>query len=73
MGYPTKRQKNECGSSLACLREAKGSTQQTIADYLGVSRGTVHTWERGGSFPSDENIDKLCVYYGVERKEIDPR
>ena len=39
----------EFGENLKRIREEKGMTQQTLADYLYVTRQAVSRWEGGGS------------------------
>ncbi len=38
-------------------------TQKEAADKLGVSSEVLSKWERGITFPTPPNIDKLCKLY----------
>ncbi|MCT0035402.1 XRE family transcriptional regulator [Lactococcus lactis subsp. lactis] len=38
-------------------------TQKEAADKLGVSSEVLSKWERGITFPTPPNIDKLCELY----------
>ncbi len=38
-------------------------TQKEAADELGVSAEVLSKWERGITFPTPPNIDKLCELY----------
>lgn len=41
------------------LRKAKGYTQVTLAETLGVSKGTVAMWETGKRLPDYETINRM--------------
>ena len=47
------------------LRHQKGLTQQQLADYLHVSKGTVGMWETGRREPNTEILSELADFYGV--------
>ena len=40
-------------------REAKGLSQEALAEQLGLSRQAVSKWELGASCPSPENLEAL--------------
>lgn len=44
------------GGRLKDFRRKRKLTQQALADRLGVSRGTVIRWERGGDIPSARTV-----------------
>ena len=47
------------------LRTAKKISQQTLAEYLGVSRWSVHNYESGKNRPDYEGLLKLADYFEV--------
>lgn len=47
------------------LRKNRKITQQTIADYFGVTRGTVSNWELGRREPDLQTLERLAKFYGV--------
>ncbi|MBR1529453.1 MAG: helix-turn-helix transcriptional regulator [Oscillospiraceae bacterium] len=47
------------------LRHQKGLTQQELADYLHVSKGTVGMWETGRREPDIEILSRLADFYQV--------
>ena len=47
------------------LRTQKNLSQQTLADYLGVSRWSVHNYESGKNRPDYEGLIKLADYFEV--------
>ena len=47
------------------LRTAKKISQQTLAEYLGVSRSLVHNYESGKNRPDYEGLLKLADYFEV--------
>lgn len=48
---------------LKMLREKKGVTQQTVAEYLNVSSGAVGMWELAKRTPDAETLTKIAIYY----------
>jgi transcriptional regulator with XRE-family HTH domain len=59
MGAPRRRRE------LAEHRELAGFTQATLATRLGVTVGTVASWERGGSCPTARHRQPLAEALGV--------
>lgn len=45
-------------------------TQQTLADNIYVSRSTIASWENGLSFPSNDNILRLCECLNVSKEDL---
>ena len=52
------------------LREERGDTQQTLADYLGVSRTTYVKYEAGTSEPPIAALIRLADYYHVTLDDL---
>ena len=50
------------GEKIAKLRNAKGISQEELADELGVSSKTVLKWEMNQSLPQVEEVVKMCGY-----------
>lgn len=46
------------------LREAAGMTQVALAQAIGVTQGTIASWERGGCLPSVAKIPALAKILG---------
>ena len=51
--------------TLEAARVNAGYTQKEAAERLGVSNSTVCAWENGKSFPRADQIENICVLYGV--------
>lgn len=47
------------------LRKKQKITQQTIADYLGITRPAYTAYERGSRQPDYEILEKIADYYKV--------
>lgn len=47
------------------LRQEKGILQDTLAEEIGVTKGTVSVWERGIRKPDFETLEKLASYFDV--------
>ena len=55
---------------IKALREAKGMTQQALADAVGVDRSAVSLWETGDKFPLVAKLPKIARALGVEWYEL---
>lgn len=60
----------EFGENLKRVREEKGITQQTLADYLYVTRQAVSRWEGGSRYPDIMTAKKMAQYLGVTLDEL---
>lgn len=47
------------------LRKAKGSSQEELAQYLGVSRQAISKWESEQSLPDIDKIISLSNFFEV--------
>lgn len=45
------------------LRTAKGVSQQSVADYLGITRQAYSNYENGNRAPDNETLLKLAEYF----------
>jgi non-specific serine/threonine protein kinase len=52
------------------LRKRAGLTQRELADQLGVTSQSVHTWEAGISYPGSERLKQLIAFY-LEREVLE--
>lgn len=53
----------EFKTKLQKLRHAKGWTQETVAERLGVTAQTVSKWERGLLSPDISLLPKIALLY----------
>lgn len=60
----------EFGEQLRKAREAKGITQQTLADALYVTRQTVSRWESGNRFPDILTTKKIAEILDISVGEL---
>ncbi len=60
----------EFGENLKRVREEKGITQQTLADYLYVTRQAISRWEGGSRYPDLMTAKKMAQYFGVSLDEL---
>ncbi len=56
--------------SLRRLRMGRGITQETLADFLGVSSQAVSKWERGDGLPDITMLPPLANYFDVTLDEL---
>lgn len=60
----------EFGEQVKKAREAKGMTQQTLADHLYVTRQTVSRWECGNRYPDLLTAKKLATILEVSLDKL---
>jgi len=52
------------------IRAGKGVSQQSVADYLEISRQAYSNYENGNREPDTETLLKLAEYFGLTVDEI---
>lgn len=57
-------------SKLTALRKENGITQDTLADFVGVSKASVSKWETGQSLPDITILPKLASYFNCTIDEM---
>ena len=55
----------EFGKQFKELRTARGLTQETIAEKLGVTGQAISRWERGETLPDVSLLPEISAYFGV--------
>jgi len=53
------------GENLKRLRKEKELTQETLADFLGVSFQTISKWERGETYPDITTLPTIASFFNV--------
>lgn len=67
----TEREVNaRIAANLARLMDARGISQEEVAEHMGVSQSAVSTWVRGEKLPRMDKIDALADYFGVKRSDL---
>lgn len=56
--------------NLVNLRRKRGITQETIANFLGVTKASVSKWETGISLPDITQLPKIASYYDISIDEL---
>lgn len=56
----------EFSDKLKELRKRKGITQEKLANSIFVSRSVIAKYESGNALPTQENVEKLAVFFGVK-------
>ena len=51
--------------NLSMLRNAKGLTQEQVAEAVGISRQSYAKWEQGDTVPDVDKCDGLATFYQV--------
>lgn len=54
------------GEKIRALREAKGLSQNDLAEALGIDQSAVSKWESGKAEPTLFNVRRLANILGVE-------
>lgn len=60
----------EIGNQIKALRQARGITQEMLAEKLNLSSQAVSKWERGVSVPDIQLLPKLSAFFGVSIDEL---
>lgn len=60
----------EIGNQIRSLRQKRGSTQDALAQYLGVTPQAVSKWERGVATPDISMLPDISAYFGVTIDEL---
>lgn len=55
----------EFGKQFKELRTARGLTQETVAEKLGVTGQAISRWERGETLPDISLLPEISAYFGV--------
>lgn len=58
------------GDNIKTICEMKGIRQIDIAEYMGISQGSVSNWMKGTNSIDIENLAKLCEFLGVSLNQI---
>lgn len=58
------------GTTIKRLRRSKDMTQESLAEYLGVSVSAVSQWESGKTAPDLSLIPPICNLFGVTSDEL---
>ena len=56
--------------NLIRLRHERKITQEELADYIGVTKGSVSKWEKNISKPDLQTIPVLATFFGVTIDEL---
>lgn len=58
------------GENIRKFRREKELTQETLAEFLGVTFQSVSKWERGESFPDITMLPAIASFFGVSTDEL---
>ena len=54
------------GKTIAALRQARGMTQQQLADALGIAQQSVARWETGEREPRVSTLRRIAAVLGCD-------
>ena len=60
----------EIGNQIKALRLRRGTTQEALAQHLGVTAQAVSKWERGAATPDISMLPEISAYFGVTIDEL---
>ena len=63
----------EFGAKLRSLRHGRGLTQQELGEAVGVTAGTISTYECGRAYPQKKTLAALAALFGVAASELVPQ
>ena len=61
---------NSIGSTIKCLRKAKGVTQDEMAQSLGITYQSISKWENNITLPDITLLPGIAAYFGVSMDEL---
>ncbi len=67
---PRESAASRIGSVIARNRRHAGITQETLAQYLGVTKAAVSKWELGQSAPDIALLPRIAAYFGITCDEL---
>lgn len=53
-------------------RYKKGLTQKELSKKMGIPNGTIGHWENGKVKPSTQYLNKLCLFFNLDRNTLEP-
>lgn len=62
--------RNVIGNNIKKICEMKGIRQIDIAEFMGISQGSVSNWMKGINSIDIENLARLCEFLGVSLNQI---
>lgn len=60
----------EIGNKIKSLRQRRGITQETMAQYFGITPQAISKWERGVATPDIGMLPDISAYFGVTIDEL---
>ncbi len=61
---------DQIGKNIKAYREAKGLTQEQLADQMGVTRQAVSNWENMKTQPDIDTLFRLAQIFGISVEEL---
>ncbi len=58
------------GENLKKLRKEKNITQETLADFLGISFQSISRWERGEAYPDIASLPSIASYFNISIDDL---
>ena len=58
------------GDNIKTICEMKGIKQIEIAEFMGISQGSVSNWMKGINSIDIENLAKLCEFLGITLNQV---
>ena len=58
------------GENIKRMRKERELTQETLANFLGVSYQSISKWERGDSFPDITLLPSIASFFDVTTDEL---
>lgn len=62
--------KEQFAENLKYYIKLRGVTQKDLAEYVGVSKGTIVDWKNGRSYPRMDKIQKIAEFLRCEKSDL---
>lgn len=60
----------QIGANIKRLRKQMNVSSTRLAEAINVSQSTISGWETGKVFPRSSAIEKLALYFGVDKTDL---
>ena len=60
----------QMGEKIRALRKNRNLSQETLAQYLGVSFQAISKWEKGDTFPDVVLIPAIASFFDISTDEL---
>ena len=57
-------------STITSYRQARGWSEDQLAEHSGLPQSTISTWYRKNMMPSIPSLEKICAAFGITMSQL---